>query len=150
MKTTVTPHSMEKGKTSNAVVLKIITGLLFFLMSGCQGNGPLTSKTLILNVSADKGSWKVESYSNIKRPYYHSSANVPIYQGDMLDSSGKVLKSEFFGKEYIKGDGKVYQLPFPSLDKAKTIIIYRLDSSSGHITNKNEDKILEWEIPSLK
>ena len=119
------------------------------MLTACHSNEPLTTETLILNVSSVNGKWKVDSFSNIKRPYYNSSANAPVYQGDMLDGSGKVLKSVFFGREYLKSDGNVFQLPFPSLNEAQTIVIYRLDSSSGHITNKNQDKVIEWKIPSL-
>lgn len=143
-------HSIKQCKSGRLTILKIVTGLLLFLLSGCQGKGPLTTKTLILNISSVDGNWKVDSYSDTERPYYHSSANAPVYQGDMLDNSGKVLRSVFFGKEYINSGGEVFQLPFPSIDKAKTIVIYRLDSSSGHITNKNQDKILEWKVPPLK
>ncbi|HKI44743.1 MAG TPA: hypothetical protein VKA08_05330 [Balneolales bacterium] len=121
--------------------------LLILLMAGCQGQDQVSSKTLLLTISSQDGNWTVTSHLLTDHPYYSSSANAPIYQADLRDASGKVIRSVFFGKEYINTGGEEFKLPFPSLKQAKKIVIYRLNSSSGHITNKNRDKVLTWEVP---
>lgn len=122
--------------------------MFLLLLTACQGQDQVSSKTLMLTISTQSGKWMVSSYSHVDQPYYAGSTNEPIYQADITDAQGKVISSLFFGKEYLNTGGKEFQLPFPSLKKMQRIIIYRLDASSGHITNKNRDKVLDWKVPS--
>lgn len=120
--------------------------LFVIILAGCQGHDKISSETLMLTISTQNENWEVVSSQRINQPYYTSSANAPIYQADMLDGSGHVIQKVFFGKEFFAGSGNEFKLPFPELKRAQQIIVYRLDSSSGHITNKNRDKVLDWRI----
>jgi len=121
---------------------------ILMLFTACEGREKVTSQTLTVTITSKNGQWKVLSSSKTRRPYYHSSANAPVYQADLMDQSGKLIRSVFYGKAFVKNDSSEFTLPFPAFAKAHRIIIYRLDASSGHITNKNRDKVLDWTIPA--
>jgi hypothetical protein len=118
------------------------------LSTGCSGNeGGTAASTLMLQVREQPGgSWAVQGYSYRDDPYHSGSGNAPLFQADLLDRQGKILTSVYFEKAFFGGDS-LHTLPFPALPELARIVIYRLDSSSGHITNRNHDTVLSWAVP---
>lgn len=123
--------------------------LMITIMTGCGNNShqQVSKSTLIMNVSVNGNHLKYVSHHIQKRPFdsYHSGN--PLYEADMFSSDGHKLYTTFFGKIFFMGKGPVYQLTFPYYKNLHRITIYRLDSSSGHITNRDDRIALTWIYP---
>ena len=133
-------------------ILKFLTGLFlsFFLFafSGCQShNGDvITQKTLEMHVEQAGSHLIFRNYKVINKPFYDYKSSSPLYEAELFNKKGEKLHVVLFGKIFFLGNGPEYDLTFPYYKNLGHIIVYQLDPNSGHITNKNHQIALSWEL----
>ena len=132
---------MFKTFTIAAVCLLAIT-----LIQSCNSGNKdiITEKTLILSVSRDGNNLKFTGKRIEEKPFYSYKSGTPLFEAELYNKQGKKLHTVLFGKIFFIGNGPDYPLTFPFYKNLDHIIIYRLDSSSGHITNKDKQVALKW------
>lgn len=123
---------------------------LLILLSACNSRVKISNRTLILNVKRTGNQLKYVNHKVKKIPYYEYHSNEPLFKGVVYNSNGKKLGSFLFGNIFFMNKGTVHQLTFPDYPGLHKIVIYKLNSSSGHITNKNKQVALSWILPGSK
>lgn len=128
--------------------LTIATGCLLvisFIQSCNSGNKEiLSNETLVLTVSRNGNNLNFAGKRIEKKPFYSYKSGSPMFEAELYDKQGKKLQTVLFGKIFFIGKGPDYQLTFPFYKNLDHITIYWLDSSSGHITNKDKQVALNW------
>ncbi len=132
---------MFKAFTFAASCLLVIT----FIQSCNSGNKDILSKkTLVLSVNRDGNNLKYSGQHLENRPFYSYKSGTPLFEAELYNHQGEKIQTVLFGKIFFIGKGPGYQLTFPFYKDLDHIIIYRLDPSSGHITNKDKQIALRW------
>ncbi len=129
-------------------MISIATGCLLvmtFIQSCNSGNKEtLSNKTLVLSVSRDGNKLNFAGKRIEDKPFYSYKSGTPLFEAELYNHQGKKIHTVLFGKIFFIGKGPLYQLTFPFYKDLDHLIIYRLDSSSGHITNKDKWVALKW------
>ena len=116
-----------------------------FIQSCNSGNKEIVSdKTLVLSVRRDGDNLKFAGKKIEDKPFYSYKSGTPLFEAELYNHKGKRIHTVLFGKIFFIGKGPAYPLPFPFSKDLDHIIIYRLDPSSGHITNRNKLVALKW------
>ncbi|HKJ45176.1 MAG TPA: hypothetical protein VJ991_05030 [Balneolales bacterium] len=127
--------------------LLLLLGLyVLVLLTACNSRTKLSDKTLTLDVKRDGNALEYVNHEVTKQPFYEYDSNAPLYKAIIYNKKGGKLGTFLFGKVFFINRGTVHQLTFPYYANMNRIVIYKLDSSSGHITNKNKQVALNWVI----
>jgi len=127
--------------------LLLLLGLyVLVLLTACNSRTKLSDKTLTLDVKRDGNALEYVNHEVTKQPFYEYDSNTPLYKAIIYNKKGGKLGTFLFGKVFFINRGTVHQLTFPYYANMNRIVIYKLDSSSGHITNKNKQVALNWVI----
>jgi len=116
------------------------------LATACSSKTKLSDRTLTLEVKRSGNKLDYVKHSIKKQPFYPYDSNAPLYKAVMYSKKGEKLGTFLFGKIFFMNKGSIHQLTFPYYSNLHRIVIYELDSSSGHITNKNKQVALNWMI----
>jgi len=116
--------------------------------NGCKSANH-TSRTLSLTLHTDSARWSVTDYEVEARAYEGRSSESGLYQVRLADSSGHVLARVGLGRLLLQQSRKqdILKLNVPYPERAREVLIYRMDGSSGHYTLKEQDPLVRWKIP---
>lgn len=121
---------------------------IWLLMAfGCQSKKTLSNSTLILRIVLNGQHMTPVGHSIQSVPFYQTDTSQPIYKAVLFDKNDKKIGTVLFEESIFWGNSKVYSLAFPLYHHLHRIVVYKLDASSGHITNKNHDVVLNWIVP---
>jgi hypothetical protein len=125
-------------------ILLLLGLYVLVLLTACNSRTKLSNNTLTLDVKIQGDTLEYAGHKVTKQPFYEYDSNAPLYKAIIYNKKGRKLGTFLFGKVFFINKSMVHQLTFPYYANMNRIVIYKLDSSSGHITNKNKQVALDW------
>lgn len=132
--------------STRVVCLLGIMGMM--ATSGCK-SGSRSTKTLILTLRTDSVRWHVADFRVTPQTYEGRSSESGLYQVRLIDKDASVLARVGLGRLVMRqlNEKGTVRLALPYPDRAREVLIYRMDGSSGHYTLKEQQPLLRWKIP---
>lgn len=121
--------------------------VVILITTGCHSKSAVTEASLDLQVSLNGQNMVPVGHKIRNIPYYRTDTSQPIYEAVLLDEKDDKIGTVLFGESIFWSKKNVFTLTFPLYKSLHRIVLYKLDSSSGHITNKNHEVVLNWIVP---
>jgi len=119
------------------------------ILAGCS-NAKKSPQTLTLTLTAGDNGFQVVDYQANENGYQDSHSQGG-YRVHLIDDNGKILRKIGFqlmnNPSSQNRKGRTFKLPLPLVKELHSVLIYKLDLSSGNYQLQGNDPLLNCTLP---